>query len=211
MRAKPGGIEGGLHRQKTLDALDQTVGGLLLEEHPGRRGPVAQDRLERTATGEGDRRAADRRRLERGESEVVVARKDQSPRALVERDQLRLGAPAEERHVRRRLAAEAIRARPGADHDQRKFQTPERLDGQVESLVRGGCADREEVVAGLVRGGIREEEVVDRGIDDTRLPVVVAGDALANMLGNRDERVDARRGRHVPHPQPGCRHPAGDA
>src|SRR5207253_6318321 len=108
-------------RLEPADRRRQRLGGLRVEEEPG-RGLVSaverHDRLERAAVAEGDHGPSGRHRLERRDAEVRGGRKQQRATPRVELRDLGVAPPAEELDRRPRERAEPRLLRSRAHDDE---------------------------------------------------------------------------------------------
>ena len=134
---------------------------------------------------------------------------NERPAPRVERSQLAFFHPAEERHVSSRQPFDARALRPLPDDDEPLRPPLKRAQRQVHALVRDERRDDQKRRLNARRSAFRadaggralEALRLDRRLDDERVAVVVALDAIAGVRAVRDERVRPGRRRRLPSPE----------
>ena len=171
-------VEGG-------DRVGQRVRAALVEG----AGHALLHRLAHAALGQRDHRAAGRLGLDGGDAELLGGGDDQRARA---RSAARRRAASETRpanaDVGPAMPAQAARVGPVADDHERQPQAVERLDGEVDALVRHQLAEHDVEVAD--RPG-REARGLDRRVDDVGVAAEVARGCGA--ASSRSWRCSGRR------------------
>ena len=131
------------------NGVDQALHLLLLEQHPG---ATVDDRIERAAAGVGDHRPPAGVGFERRDAEVLFAREHQRPAPGVQLLELGVGDPPDELDVAACARLQRRQVAPAAADDLEPDAEPgERVDRQVDALVRNQPRDDQVVVVDATR------------------------------------------------------------
>src|SRR6266851_4236990 len=185
---------GGLpEREPSSDQLLHRIGegvhGLSLEEKPGAR----SERLQGSTAPKRDHRTTRGLGFERRDSKVLVGSENQRSRAIVEARQFLIGYLSEHLHVGRHCGAKSRTFLARANHPQRKFKSAERLDRDVQALVRRQGSDRKKVPAlpASVRRKSGKPLQLHRGRHHLRLSAIKIGDLLGDVIAVGQKSVHA--------------------
>jgi len=189
-------IEGGFIGFEAVEGAAEIGDGLMGEVDTGGRVGLLEidDGFEDAAFAEGDDGAACSLGFDGGHAEVFFTRENEGATAAHVVANGFVGLATKESDVggTRGKGAEAVRFRAFTDDEQLARCAEEGLDGEVDTFVGDEGGDDEVEVVGIGRGsGQGEGGDIDAGVDDAGVAAVDAFDALGDILGVGDERVDA--------------------